>query len=778
MPARRRDGESEEGASPPSDTPGNKKRKVHRACDACRRRKIKCNGPMDSRINDKCAYCIKLGLECTYNNDTSNKRGPSKSYVQMLEQKCGRLETLLRQAFPDVDIRTYVGPELDPDAFEITAYSQALASYGIPPYPSVKPLPVPSPQVSAPALNTEPVTSSVMPRAGEKVRRGKDDDRQDKQTAEELSLARFMSRLNARGAQGRNHGKPSPAFLVCQLTEYRKSCAQNPQLIEDLEKTRRSQFWDMPQWETDMTNEGLRHADWSIWPSKGLDKLLIDAYFDHVDRFLPLLNRPRFQQEYDRALWRSHYGFSRVCLMVFANGAKFVQDPRVKLSQEDLQDTESASFTAGWRYFRAFINMGQNPLQCPTLFDLQTSVLLSQFLQGSTTLPHNLHNVYSIGISSAQDLGIHIRSLMEHVNPVEKELYVRAYWCLYHIDRHSSVFFGRPMAMRDVDFDIDYPRDVDDEYWESGDQSSRFLQPLGKVSRVARHIQILKLDRIMGQILHAIYTVNTSRDSNITHAYQSSGQLLDTCLNRWLAELPRELRWDPTCPDFGVLQQTASLLLYFYYCKSLVYRSYVTITFPDPVDSNPTLMPLAACLAAARSISEIIYTTLARSRQEGVPPGHALNVSFMLPAWSAGMIFLFSLTLVQDTSDEKQKMLREMRRLTEGMRDMELVWKQAGKITDFFEHLTKEVEKPRSTVWRPAEGGSGAGRVEDRQLIPLYVINSSPRELPQGQPQSPEILETWMKMDAFEFQMLGMGAGDAGSEPDEEWWIKLYDHYM
>ncbi|WVQ76604.1 hypothetical protein IAR50_006276 [Cryptococcus sp. DSM 104548] len=765
MASRERDGDSDEGASPPPDAQ-NKKRKIHRACDACRRRKIKCNGPMNSRVNDKCAYCIKLRLECTYDNNTVSKRGPSKTYVRMLEEQCGRLKALLSQAFPNVDLCTYVGPELDAETYDHTAYTQALASLQIPPYPSVKPLPAPSPSPApAEAPGSGSISTSMLPRTGDPVRRAKDDDEQEKQTAEELSLARFMSRIHARGVPERSHSKPSPAFLVCQLKEYRKASAQNPQLMESLEKTRRSQFWEIPQWETDMADEGLRHADWSVWPPKGLDKLLIDSYFDHVDRFLPLLNRYRFQHEYDRALWRSHYGFSRVCLMVFANGAKFVQDHRVRLSQEESLETSGTNFTAGWKYFRAFIDMGRNPLQSPTLFDLQACVLLCQFLQGSTTTPYNLPIVYSTGISTAQELGLHIRSLMVHVNPVERELYVRVFWCLYHIDRHSSVFFGRPMAMRDVDFDIDYPRDVDDEYWESG------LQPPGKISRVAAYIQVLKLDRIIGNILQSIYTANPSRDTDFANSYQMQGQMLDATLNRWLADVPLVLRWDPAaCPDFFSLQQSANLLLYFYYCKSLVYRSYVVPGLNAP---EHTLMPLAACLATARSISDIIHTTLLRGRQAGVAPGHALNVSFMLPAWSAGMILLYSLSFVQDSSGEKDKMLSMMRQLTEATRDMEVVWKQAGKITDFFEHLTKEVGKPRASTWRSSEGG-----VRAQPLIPLYVINSSPHDLPQGQPQSPDILEAWMKMDAFEFQMLGMGAGDAGAEPDDEWWVKLYDHYV
>ncbi|KAI6157836.1 hypothetical protein BKA82DRAFT_86275, partial [Pisolithus tinctorius] len=46
-----------------TDAPSNK-RKIERACDACRRRKIKCDGPRTP--NNFCTNCVQTRKFCSY----------------------------------------------------------------------------------------------------------------------------------------------------------------------------------------------------------------------------------------------------------------------------------------------------------------------------------------------------------------------------------------------------------------------------------------------------------------------------------------------------------------------------------------------------------------------------------------------------------------------------------------------------------------------------------------------------------------------------------------
>lgn len=76
-----------------------KRSKVSRACDCCRRKKVKCNASFSTSLNKitkKCDNCIKNQEECTFSR-TPLKRGPSKGYIRDLEEK---LESKIKDETP------------------------------------------------------------------------------------------------------------------------------------------------------------------------------------------------------------------------------------------------------------------------------------------------------------------------------------------------------------------------------------------------------------------------------------------------------------------------------------------------------------------------------------------------------------------------------------------------------------------------------------------------------------------------------------------------------
>ncbi|BFZ59685.1 Glucose-responsive transcription factor [Saitoella coloradoensis] len=75
-----------------SDTPeGPKKRhKISRACDECRRKKIRCDASTENTHAD-CTSCRRSGIKCSFSR-VPMKRGPSKGYIKELEDRLGALE--------------------------------------------------------------------------------------------------------------------------------------------------------------------------------------------------------------------------------------------------------------------------------------------------------------------------------------------------------------------------------------------------------------------------------------------------------------------------------------------------------------------------------------------------------------------------------------------------------------------------------------------------------------------------------------------------------------
>ncbi|KAJ2801880.1 hypothetical protein H4R20_003503, partial [Coemansia guatemalensis] len=72
------------------DGAGSKRQRISRACDRCRRKKVKCDGRRPI-----CTHCEAIGTSCTY-LDTTKKRGPPKGYIDAIECRLHAVEGLLK----------------------------------------------------------------------------------------------------------------------------------------------------------------------------------------------------------------------------------------------------------------------------------------------------------------------------------------------------------------------------------------------------------------------------------------------------------------------------------------------------------------------------------------------------------------------------------------------------------------------------------------------------------------------------------------------------------
>lgn len=64
--------------------------KVSRACDECRRKKIRCDA-QDETGTAPCSHCSRSGLNCAFSRQPL-KRGPSKGYIKELAERLQSLE--------------------------------------------------------------------------------------------------------------------------------------------------------------------------------------------------------------------------------------------------------------------------------------------------------------------------------------------------------------------------------------------------------------------------------------------------------------------------------------------------------------------------------------------------------------------------------------------------------------------------------------------------------------------------------------------------------------
>ncbi|KAH9929511.1 fungal-specific transcription factor domain-containing protein [Epithele typhae] len=393
---------------------GSKKRKVERACDFCRRRKARCDGP---RMPDNiCSNCITNSRSCTY-VESSKPRGPPKAYVVGLEDRVERMEALLKRLRPETDFSEEIGPPIVRDSWKtegtplLEATDKALSS---------SPKPEHSPTIStkgslasltAPPPNRARVNPSALG-GNMRTRNGRGDratrssqprkrsddasdsdhdascsslsDSSEEDEAGELSIVSGMKRLTMRGLepaevsperhvvdnQLRFHGKSSSFKLISTTrgliqqhinetsSEGRQSNSPGDIPLPPPPSRKRPQFWQIPTWEQAFENadDPTRIPDWLLpgFPPPDLADKLIRDYFELNSNTFPLLHRPTFERHWRDQIHTKNVWFACVCLGIFGIASRWSSDPRVLpdgVVNKVVDDKEQDLWSlAGWRF--------------------------------------------------------------------------------------------------------------------------------------------------------------------------------------------------------------------------------------------------------------------------------------------------------------------------------------------------------------------------------------------------------------------------------------------
>ncbi|KAG2146394.1 fungal-specific transcription factor domain-containing protein [Suillus bovinus] len=651
-----------------SDQSAYKKRKIERACDACRRRKTKCDGPrMPGNI---CTNCIQNRKTCSY-VEASKPRGPPKAYITGLEDRLERMEALLKRLRPEADFSEDLGPPVVRDSWKQDEEPQYryspdekssspvghLRSRGSPSVPPVGKF-LPSSSVSVKSrrsvgtsrtdtdLSSDGCTSSESEEIGE------------------LSLSRGMKRLTIRGLepaqdhgslvdnQVRFHGKSSCFKLIEPTRKLREKhinrifqesgstdaesgsgSRSSPESTSSASSTpmRRPEFWTTPSWEfafegfQDRLNT-LCHSLTTEFPPPDLADSLINLFFLHINPQCPLFHRPTFERQWREGLQETDPWFGCLCLALFAVASRWSDDSRVLdchvygIPEAEIPDEDCKWQRAGWRYFSAAVDVHRDSRSLfhpPGLFEVQTMSLLGMFLRGTAFHPVGWLFI-SIGLRKAQDVGAHRKKIYGAKPSVEDELWKRAFWVLVLYDRIGSAALGRPCCSGEEDFDVDLPLEVDDEYWETEDPEKAFQQPPGKPSKIAGFNSYLKLTKISAYALRTIYALDRSKllVSAARPRWHEVLNHLSAAMNEWVDSVPPHLQWSPHMEDSFFANQSVTLYITYYLIHILIYRPFLPGSLGSLSNAVPHAnMPvpcIAICVNAGKSCAKILRAQIQR----------------------------------------------------------------------------------------------------------------------------------------------------------------------
>lgn len=145
------------------------------------------------------------------------------------------------------------------------------------------------------------------------------------------------------------------------------------------------------------------------------------------------------------------------------------------------------------------------------------------------------YKAIGIAIRLAYEMGLHLCSRESGHSNQEIDTRRRTWWCLYLLDRRTSVSLGRPWAINDKDLDVSFPTPYDDLrlFPEQIKEPGKLEQ-----SKIPYLIEFVKFSSIVGGIYEKIYGIHSTWPPDV-----SIVQGLDDSLERWRCELPPFLRF-------------------------------------------------------------------------------------------------------------------------------------------------------------------------------------------------------------------------------------------
>ncbi|KAF2275428.1 uncharacterized protein EI97DRAFT_450995 [Westerdykella ornata] len=553
-------------------TPGGplqKRRRVTRACDECRRKKIKCDG------KQPCTHCTVYSYECTYDQPSNRRRNAPPQYVEALETQLKRAKALLSMVLPAVDLND---PNLDLN----------LQNGVLPP----RSMPVARPQ--------DPVQNAPMQPVPQEPMR---DESQDWRL-ESMVKATGQLDLDADGKWD-YHGHSSGLTFMRRLQQQFGDIMPLPEpAASPLIKNRpRSYVFDSP---ISAHHSPVEHHSTAPpatdLPPKAEAKALCDSALIDSGALMRVVHLPSFYKLLDRvydvspdSYGSAEHSFLPLLYAVLALGTLFSSPEEP--SEEHRYETDIDHGAS-----RQLLDIAD----CRDLTSLQAVVFMIQFLQSSAKLP-TCYAYIGVAMRSALRLGLH-RSFSVNFNPIEAEVRKRLFWTIRRMDIYVGAMLGLPIFLRDEDVDQEWPVEVDDEYITETDIRS---MPQGEISVIAASNAHTRLVLILSDICKHVYPIKgTQSDGNSSVTYTvsySKIRQLEKALQYWLDELPEALR--PASEASPIMMRVQQLLrMAFGHAQLLLYRPflhYVSRAFRTQAVDQRAFACASACISVSRNIIHI-----------------------------------------------------------------------------------------------------------------------------------------------------------------------------
>ncbi|TVY15369.1 Fusaridione A cluster transcription factor fsdR [Lachnellula arida] len=587
-----------------------KRRRIARACDMCRKKKIKCDGKMPA-----CTHCINYKTECVF-TQVEKKRNPPKGakYIEGLENRLGRMESLLRLSGllkEDDNGRTDLGTLEKRLAETQQAQRESLAPTSGPTSPrsqsSPKDVNASTPHSQTPHSHiASPEPREPPKQNGNSEKRSSTSDEKEKQPEVE-ELSDMMCSLVTNNCGETRYIGSSSGFSIFS--------PKGVQWVAD--KTGDSSFQTMiceasvdenkmMYWKPEVFGDLFQRRIYRQLPPRNECISLMKDFFENFNCMFPLFHQPTFMHLVDRQYSRDPYegsGWWASLNVALAIAHRL----RVMSNLVPAEEDEKAC-----GYLKnALAVFTELTMRNTDLLSVQALLGMALFLQG-TPNPQPTFFLVAAAIRLSHSIGLHKRGSGFNLNPVEIEQRKRVFWIAYIVDKDICLRSGRPPAQDDDDMNVELPS-ADPE-----DNIGNIPLADGK-GKLNLFRLMAEFATIESKVYKQLYSTKAAK--------QSDGELLNTIgdldqqLEEWKDSIPIDFR-----PEHEIKASHTPLILHvvvlhfaYYNCLTTIHRmsihhgywtsrlSNYAIQGLNARPLNPRVFSSAAlCVSAARASIHLI----------------------------------------------------------------------------------------------------------------------------------------------------------------------------
>ena len=527
--------------------------------------------------------------DCTYDQPSNRRRNPAPQYVENLEHRVHRAETLLHILIPNLDLND---PGID------AAVSQGwipgapgkghpgAAHHGRPP---------PPPQL---ALNGE--------------------HGQNKSDTNLESMVRAVAQMDM-DEQGHwdYHGHSSGLSFVRRMREQLGDLMGPDTVATPFVKSRpMSQILDSPKSAANSPGGDVSPGGADLPPMDYARSICSNAV-DDAAALLRIVHKPSFWQSFDGLYNTSsenytneHNKFLPLFHSTMALGHLFAKDDQSSLSQQGYENAIQQGFT----HFKTARQM-MDIADCRDLTSIQAVALMILFMQSSSKLSQ-CYAYVGVALRSALRMGLH-RSYAGNFDPIEAEMRKRVFWIVRKMDIYVGAMLGLPQTLSDDDIDQDFPSEVDDEYIT---MDGILPMPEGQVSMMTAFNCHTRLVQLLSKIVRTVYPIKTQQGSpDKTYSVPFSViRELEGEMEEWKNSLPPILSPCQAPERYTRVQQL--LRLGYAHVQVMLYRPFLHFVAMEK-RSQPVDQRAYACAASYVNVSRNIIHITTQMKQRGLLNG-------------------------------------------------------------------------------------------------------------------------------------------------------------